>query len=152
MQINEISKKDFKEIKKLIKQEFPYHKITEKQYFEKIKKNNLKVFCGKQKKEVIGYIEIKFFPETTETSRINAIAVKQKFREKGFGKKLLMHAINYLKEIGIENIVLIVLKENIQALKFYKKNGFKFFRDHGKIKGKEAIELILVFEENKLIV
>lgn len=43
----------------------------------------------------------------------------------GLGSKLIEQAQNYLKAQGFEKIYLLVLEENINAQKFYKKHGFK---------------------------
>lgn len=52
------------------------------------------------------------------------INVKKGFRNKGIGGKLLIHGFDLLKNTGCRNITLEVLKENIEAINFYKKNGF----------------------------
>ena len=43
---------------------------------------------------------------------------------KGYGKKLFEHAIEALKEMGLEQVYLWVLEDNRQARDFYERNGF----------------------------
>ena len=43
---------------------------------------------------------------------------------KGYGKKLFAHAIEVLKEKGLDQVYLWVLEDNRQARDFYARNGF----------------------------
>lgn len=60
------------------------------------------------------------------TAFITIIAVDEKFRCKGIGKKLLLQAENTAKQKLMKKIRLSVKDENINAVQFYKKNGYIF--------------------------
>lgn len=47
------------------------------------------------------------------------------FQHKGGGTRLISSLKNHLAEKGIHSLMLIVNSENINAVNFYKKNGFK---------------------------
>lgn len=52
------------------------------------------------------------------------IGLSSKFRGKGYGKRLLETAIDFLESKDIENVYLIVIETNKIAYKMYKKRGF----------------------------
>lgn len=64
-----------------------------------------------------------FFIEDKE-GKIESLIVKEKYRGKGVGKKLLNQIIDCLKERGAEVITLEVYLDN-SAREFYRKMGFK---------------------------
>ena len=51
----------------------------------------------------------------------------KEYRGKGYGKKLLETAIQYLNEKQVEEICLTVIEQNDIAYKMYKKRGFKVY-------------------------
>lgn len=55
---------------------------------------------------------------------INLLGVDTQYQRKGYGKKLLDHAIADLKNQKASRIILAVQKENVNAIAFYTKNGF----------------------------
>lgn len=56
---------------------------------------------------------------------IHEIAIKRKFWGKGFGSYLINKALEHLKESGRDIVRLWVGRKNKEAIKFYKKLGFK---------------------------
>lgn len=82
-------------------------------------------------KEILGYA----FVEARKTSNldmlvphtfvyINDICIKEEYRNKGIGKKLLESIKNWAMIRGLEYVELNVLTENKDAIKFYQKLGF----------------------------
>ena len=69
----------------------------------------------------IGYLEYSLIYDRIE---IDNILVKEEFRNKGIGTKLLEYLIEYSKENKIENITLEVRISNTIARNLYKKMGF----------------------------
>ena len=55
---------------------------------------------------------------------INYFGVMPEFRSKGFGRKMIIHAVNELKNLGCPKINLQVRNSNLQVIDFYKKIGF----------------------------
>jgi len=53
------------------------------------------------------------------------LKLKEKFRRKGLGSKLMKYIINISSAMKIKNIFLEVRASNYSALKFYEKFGFK---------------------------
>lgn len=69
---------------------------------------------------VIGYLSYSIMYEKAE---INNIYVLEQYRSQGIGSKLLDYLVKKCKIC--ENITLEVRKNNINAIRLYKKNGFK---------------------------
>ena len=76
---------------------------------------------------VIGWCDInpKDVPEYQHVG-ILGIGILKDYRNKGYGKKLLLKSINHAKEINhLEKIELTVFESNNTALELYKSIGFK---------------------------
>ncbi|MBN2504406.1 MAG: GNAT family N-acetyltransferase [Bacilli bacterium] len=74
--------------------------------------------------ELVGLIE--FYPESwNKRLRVTEIWVKDDFRNKGIGSELLEHAKNNAKANGFRMIVLETQSCNVNAIDFYKKNGYE---------------------------
>ncbi|MBE6152138.1 MAG: ribosomal-protein-alanine N-acetyltransferase [Firmicutes bacterium] len=69
---------------------------------------------------IIGYLSYSIIYDKAE---INNIYVLKEYRNKGYASKLLEYLIDVCKVC--ENITLEVRKDNINAIKLYKKYGFK---------------------------
>lgn len=81
-------------------------------FFLKATKNN----------QILGYISLELI---TPDANICNIAVTEKARAKGIGSMLVTQALNFLKQQGIERVLLEVAKDNLAALSLYEKAGFK---------------------------
>lgn len=53
-----------------------------------------------------------------------SLAISEKYRGQGLGKKLLAFAEEYYTFQGVDSYYLSVLSENMGAIRFYEKNGF----------------------------
>lgn len=60
---------------------------------------------------------------------ISNIATYPRYRGRGLGKGLILEAEQEAKMVGAERIVLDVEKENISAINFYKKLGYKMIKE-----------------------
>ena len=87
------------------------NKANDKNYFFMVKKDN----------DIIGFMN----PEIREEKGIFDIGLCKKYRGKGYGKKLLETAIDFLSKKEVESIELIVIEKNTVAYNMYKKRGFK---------------------------
>ncbi len=56
---------------------------------------------------------------------INQLYIRQNFRKKGFGTELMKHLCADFKQLGVEEIRLLVEKNNQPAIDLYEKFGFK---------------------------
>lgn len=80
-----------------------------------------KVLVYEENNEIIGFIE---FLSLYEVVEIINIIVKEEYRNKGIGTKLLNSSINK----DTKEIILEVRDNNEEGLKFYQDNGFKIIR------------------------
>ncbi len=55
---------------------------------------------------------------------INYLGVLPRFRREGFGRKMMLHAVKELKNLGCPKINLQVRNSNLPVIDFYKKIGF----------------------------
>lgn len=83
------------------------------------KPENLEGFIAEENGEKVGLATI--FVENDEMELITIDSLKQ---GKGIGKMLLDEAINMAKERKLKRLWLITTNDNLNALKFYQKNGF----------------------------
>jgi len=57
-------------------------------------------------------------------AHISELIVKKNFRKKGIGKQLLDHATSWCKKMGATQLILTLWDGNVDARKFYKKQGY----------------------------
>ncbi len=99
--------------------------------FEKINedKNQELIVVENHKMEVIGTLQLSFIPYLTHNgglrAQIEAVRIKKKFRDKGFGKKFFLWAIAKAKEKGAHVLQLSTDKKRLDTIRFYEKLGFK---------------------------
>ena len=72
---------------------------------------------------IVGFIQ--GFPITDEEWLINAIGVLPNYLRKGIGRKLVKEFISYLRRREWKKVILYVKPNNVPAIRFYKKLGFK---------------------------
>ena len=105
-------------------------------YFNKVIKevvdNQGKIFLYEQEGKIIGLIvgiinnekQDTFDFKAPKRGRITELIVTSKSRKSGIGKKLLNYMENYLIKEGCKAILLEVFGYNLDAIKFYEKNGY----------------------------
>lgn len=74
------------------------------------------------KKEIIGAVSVK-----VRDGKIGSLVVKRKYRGRGYGKKLLKHAIKMGGKYAFVN------KKNLPARKLFEKVGFKVVGEREKV-------------------
>jgi len=125
MKIIKAEQKDFEEINCLAEEEFPYTKKNLDKIELRIKKGNF-IFVAKDQKTFLGFIEFKL---AGPLAFLFGLAVKKEFRGDGIGKKLFDFFIKFSQKNNITKISLIVKKDNLQAKKLYKSNGFVIVKE-----------------------
>ena len=79
--------------------------------------------------KIVGFITGEIFKKkawyNVQLGEINNIFVLEEYRQKGIGKKLVKTMIDTFKQEGITNIDLYTFGNNVDAIKFYEKIGFK---------------------------
>jgi len=111
----------------------------------------IKVLVLENEKKIIGFTSI--CPSRDSDSRlkqcgeISAIYLHPDFWHQGLGKKLCSSALGELKSGGYSEVILWVLKENMQARQFYESMGF-MLDENEKIDNLNACTLgVIVGEE-----
>ena len=59
---------------------------------------------------------------------ITSVSVLKEMQGKGFASKLMKQCIKHLKELGLEQAILEVGNENVNAIAFYRKHSFMVSR------------------------
>ena len=96
----------------------------------------------KSQDKIAGYCIYYLKPELSfkglkKKSVVYSIAIEKKFREKGFGRKLLEESIKEMKLNGIYSILLYVNVNNNPAIKLYEKMDFQIIKKIEGVCGQE---------------
>jgi ribosomal protein S18 acetylase RimI-like enzyme len=97
-----------------------------------IEGNTGKIFIAEENEQIIGHciINIRVIKDhhlfhDMKNIEIDDMCIDENYRRKGVGKKLFEEVEKYAKEIGVNNIELMVWEFNQSARKFYEYIGFK---------------------------
>lgn len=118
------------DMEKYLKESFSYEQVK-----SEIENKNSIFFIVKDNDEVAGYMKINFEGAQTEPDHNNSLEVQriyilEKYKRKYIGEKLIQKAIEIAKDNNLDYIWLGVWEININAIKFYEKQGFKKFGTH----------------------
>jgi len=113
-----------------IKENLSYEKIE-----SEVKETNSKFYLVFNNKEVVAYMKVNFDKAQTEdgynnTLEIQRIYVLEEYKNNNIGKNLITKAIEVANEKKLDYIWLGVWEKNINAIRFYEKQGFKKFDTH----------------------
>lgn len=101
-----------------------------KKYFEDLI-NNHYVVVATINGEIVGYlagsVNEKGSYEDVQYGEINNMFINDNYRGYGIGKKLINSFKDYCKERNINNLIVTASSKNINAINFYKNNGFNDF-------------------------
>lgn len=101
-----------------------------KMYFEDLINNNF-VVVALLDDEIVGYlagtINEKGSYENIQYGEINNMFIKDSCRGYGVGKSLVNEFKKHCKENNINNLIVTASSKNLNAINFYKKNGFEDF-------------------------
>ncbi|MGK7938684.1 MAG: GNAT family N-acetyltransferase [Crocosphaera sp.] len=75
--------------------------------------------------EKINWVQELFSTKIEGSLYVYILAVDSHYRKQGIGKKLMNHVENKARKQNISSISLTVWSDNINAIKFYEKQGFK---------------------------
>ncbi len=120
MEIQKISPQEINEVNAIIEKEFSYLKMPTQKLKDRSNDPNVFIFTARIQSELAGFIDLSI---TYNIAMLNGFGVKENFRKRGIGKKLLQFGINFLKEIGVEQVRLLLKKENTIEKKLYKKTA-----------------------------
>ncbi|MBS4172817.1 GNAT family N-acetyltransferase [Bacillus sp. FJAT-49736] len=117
-----------KEFSTLHQEAFPSTYYTSEQILAR-RNEHRKVFITTEQGELSGYIYVEAEPEFGEAS-IEFFAVKEQFRGKGIGGKLLTTALQWLFRFEtINSVTLCVNSKNEKAIRLYEKVGFEVMHE-----------------------
>ena len=144
MKIVEATLKDFEQIYEIEQACFvePYTREQLMYEFNENPLNKILVACDEDK--IVGFVD---YMITFNSATISQIAVLPNYRKKGLGSKLLEEMEkSFPKEIDdvVETITLEVRESNINAISFYKKNGYEdvVIKKHYYKNGENAVYMI----------
>lgn len=118
------------DMKKYLKENFSYGQIE-----SEIKNNSSRFYIVENSDKVLAYMKLNFDKAQTDTGHDNTleiqrIYVSQENKSKHIGKMLMQKAIEVGKNSNLNYIWLGVWEHNINAIKFYEKQGFEKFDTH----------------------
>ncbi len=84
------------------------------------------IACDSVKNRIVGFVGVtRFNMEKNKHIANFAIGVLKDSQKHGLAEKLLAEAEKWLKAKNVRRLELTVIKENIPAIRFYEKHGFK---------------------------
>lgn len=83
---------------------------------------NTRAYVYKIDDEVVGYVLAKYIGDTSDLLQI---AVKKSFQNKKIGYELLKFVWEYLREEGVEEMILEVATRKEKIIEFYEEFGFE---------------------------
>ena len=113
-----------------LKENFAYEQIE-----SEIKNNASRFYIVEHNKEAVAYMKLNFDKAQTEkghnnTLEVQRIYVLQEYKSNHIGKRLIEKAIKIGRDHHLNYIWLGVWENNINAIKFYEKQGFEKFDTH----------------------
>lgn len=115
---------------------------------------NTLFYFAEEKGQAIGYLKINTGSAQSEmkdenTLEIERIYVRKEHQGKKVGQLLFEKAIAVANKKNVESVWLGVWEENLKAMRFYQKNGFKAFDKHIFVLGKdEQTDIMMKLEIN----
>jgi len=120
-EIVKMKKEQLCQVEEISKEEFQNTTWSNKQFEKEIENSFVCIFETK----IVGFLCLQL---AGDDMTILNIAVSNNFKRKKIATRFLQQAKEIAKENNIINIFLEVETNNIPALSFYKKNGFKVLR------------------------
>lgn len=144
MKIVEATLKDFEQICEIEQACFVEHYTREQLMYEFSENPLNKILVAYDENKIVGFVD---YMITFNSATISQIAVLPNYRKKGLGSKLLEEMEkSFPKEIDdvVETITLEVRESNINAISFYKKNGYEnvVIKKHYYKNGENAVYMI----------
>lgn len=91
-------------------------------------KSNFYVFVASNEDKLIGMVSLTIGESSYKVASFgwaDDFFVEEAFRSQGVGRKLMLTAAEFAKNLGCSNILVGVGQNETETLKFYEKNGFK---------------------------
>lgn len=108
---------------------WPYE-IAGEEYFKDLIENQI-IYLALAEKEIVGYlagsIHVESSYNTTSIAELDNMFILEEYRKYGLGTKLFNEFKSYCIENKIEELKVTASAKNVNAIKFYQKNGFEEF-------------------------
>ena len=99
------------------------HPWSRQHFIQEIENSEIRqIFVDREEGEVIAYGDIWYMFENCDLTKI---AVKEEYRHKGYGYKMLKHLLRTAQDKDCEFMHLEVNVNNAEAIKLYKDNKFE---------------------------
>ncbi|RLG10483.1 hypothetical protein DRN73_07700 [Candidatus Pacearchaeota archaeon] len=137
IKIREFHEGDVNEIFSIHKEneDFFENFIFDKNFILEIsQRNDFKFFVVEVSGSIVGFSGV-LFHQSFGRAEIGPIALREEFKKKDIGKKLLMHTIEFLKMKGIRRVTAKIKVKKKVAIDFFKKFGFEkegYFKEYTK--------------------
>ncbi|GEM_PF-1043864 len=83
------------------------------------------VVCMMQEETYLAFSAFYANDTRAQTAYLSLIAVNENFRRQHLGQQILDQTIKIARSYGMKTIKLEVYRQNINAIRFYEKNGFR---------------------------
>ena len=143
MKLREYKSEDYRQVINLLKASWAdaYHFIPEndreeylnsyytRERFEIFVANpNITNLVAEENGKIAGWMRLEFVPVKNEF-HLSSIYVSPDFTGQGTGTKMINEAFKIARQKGHKKIWLGVMKQNLPALRWYKKLGFEFIKE-----------------------
>ncbi len=100
--------------------------FSEEMWVNRLTKKNIHAFGKFIEGELIGVVLAVTNPrkKISHVATLNSMYVKEEFRGLGYADELVKHALDYLCNLSIEQVLLSVVSVNKSAMNLYVRNGF----------------------------
>jgi ribosomal-protein-alanine N-acetyltransferase len=123
IKLRRFSLSDLEQIIEIEKISFPKRKPFSEDYFKKLyQKSPGRIVVAEDKGKILGYI---IGGVQKDCGKIISIAVHPLHRKRGIGKELVNFLIEHFKKNGLKKFLLLVRRDNLVAISFYKNLGFQ---------------------------
>lgn len=95
--------------------------------------NNATFILKKDKEKNIGFVSMYVNDKKSKIAYLIFLAVHENYRKLGLGKELIDKAEKTALDNGMKKMKLEVKKLNINAIKFYERNGYKYIDEASEI-------------------
>ncbi len=107
-------------------------------YFKDMLTNEIVFICIDENDNIVGYLAGRANTKTSyitkSVAEIDNMIIEEKYRKEGLGTRLIDKFKEYCLNLGIQELKVTASSKNINAINFYKKNGFENFETTLKMK------------------
>ncbi|MBQ3511549.1 MAG: GNAT family N-acetyltransferase [Bacilli bacterium] len=108
---------------------WPYE-IAGEEYFKDLIENQI-IYLAIMNNEIVGYlagsIHVEYSYNTNTLAELDNMFILEEYRKYGIGTKLFNEFKKHCKENNIQELKVTASSKNLNAIKFYQKNGFEEF-------------------------